>query len=223
MAKIEVISFDLDGTLVDDRFVNSVWFEGIPRLYSAKKGLSFGDATKAVKREYDKVGKEKLEWYDLRHWMKKFGLNVDPQELLGNFKHTINTYPEVPRILDVLKRRGYRLIIVTNAYWEFVRLELKRTNMENYFEKVFSSTSDFGLVKKTANLYEKVCNSIGILPPEMVHVGDDWNFDFHVPRRLGILAFYLDRAGKHEGEFVIHSLEELDGKLEALGVSARAQ
>jgi hypothetical protein len=44
--RIKAISFDLDGILVDYRFVESVWFEGIPRLYSAKKRVSFDDAKK---------------------------------------------------------------------------------------------------------------------------------------------------------------------------------
>jgi putative hydrolase of the HAD superfamily len=103
---------------------------------------------------------------------------------------------------------------VTNAIREFVELELGKAEMKDCFERVFSSTSDFGVVKKTVKLYQRVCDILGVSPQEMIHVGDDWNFDFDVPRRLGILAFHLDRPGKHEGEFVIQSLEELTRKLE---------
>ena len=65
-----LISFDLDGTLTDANFVESVWLEGIPKLYSNKKGVTFNDARKAVKKEYDKVGNEKLKWYDINYWIK---------------------------------------------------------------------------------------------------------------------------------------------------------
>ncbi len=85
--------------------------------------------------------------------------------------------------------------------------------MKNCFERVFSSTSDFGLVKKTVTLYQKICDILKVAPQEMIHIGDDQNFDFEVPRRLGILAFYLDRSGKHEGELTMHSLEEFSEKL----------
>jgi putative hydrolase of the HAD superfamily len=74
MTRIKVISFDLDGTLFDNRFVDSVWLEEIPRLYSVKKRVPIDDARKAVKGEYDKVGKERLEWYDLNYWIRKFDL-----------------------------------------------------------------------------------------------------------------------------------------------------
>jgi len=216
MAKIKVISFDLDGTLINYRFVDSVWFEGIPRLYSVEKGVSLDDARKAVEREYDEVGKERLEWYDLHYWIRRFGLNVDGQELLRRFENRIETYPEAPKVLEQLKRRGSRLVIVTNARREFVELELEKAGIEDYFERIFSSTSDFGMIKKTVNLYQRVCDTLEISPQEMIHVGDDWNFDFDVPRRLGILAFYLDRTGKHKGELIIHSLEELNKKLQRL-------
>jgi len=216
MPRVKVISFDLDGTLIDYGFVDSVWFEGIPQSYSVEKRVSFDDARKAVKKEYDKVGKERIEWYDLHYWISKFGLNVDEQELLKCFEHRIKTYPEVPKVLEELKQKGFKLIIVTNASSEFVGLELRKAMLENYFERVFSSTSDFGLVKKTVNLYQRVCSILEISPQEMIHVGDERNFDFEVPRRLGILAFYLDRTGKCKGKLVIRSLEELNRKLQRL-------
>ncbi len=213
MAKATVISFDLDGTLVDYEFVNSVWFEGIPRLYSLEKKVSFDDALNTVKKEYDKVGKERPEWYDLHYWIGKFNLNVAPRELLRSFQDRIEIYPEVPLVLDELKQRGFRLAIVTNARTEFAELELRKSKMKNYFERVFSSTSDFGLVKKTVNLYQRVCEILEVPPQEMIHIGDDQSFDFEVPRRLGILAFYLDRSGKHKGEWIMHSLDEFSEKL----------
>jgi putative hydrolase of the HAD superfamily len=213
MVRIKVISFDLDGTLTDIRFVDSVWLEGIPRLYSVKNGISFDEAKKTVKREYDKIGRERLEWYDLHHWIEKFSLNVSPRELLASFEHRIRIFPEVPKVLDELEHRGVRLVIVTNARKEFVDAELGKVRIENCFEHVFSSTSEFGLIKKTVNLYRRVCSILEIFPQEMIHVGDDRNFDFNVPRRLGILAFHLDRTSKHKGKFVIHSLEDLNEKL----------
>jgi FMN phosphatase YigB (HAD superfamily) len=46
MVRIEVVSFDLDGTLLDTGFVDSVWLEEIPRLYSVEKRVSVDDAKK---------------------------------------------------------------------------------------------------------------------------------------------------------------------------------
>jgi FMN phosphatase YigB (HAD superfamily) len=58
-----------------------------------------------------------------------------------------------------------------------------------------------------------VCNVCNVFPNEVVHVGDDECFDFDVPSKLGMTAFYLDRTGGHSGEFVVRSLKEFSGKL----------
>jgi len=209
MVNIRVVSFDMDGTITDLSFVDSVWLEGIPRLYAVKNGVSFEDARTYVKREYEKVGRERLEWYDLNYWTENFGLAISPVDVLSYFQHRIKLFPEVNEVLEELKDKGFRLIVVTNARREFVNLELKKTKIGHYFERVFSSTSDFGLIKKKVNLYKKVCSIIGISPSEMVHVGDDRFFDFVIPSKLGIKAFYLDRTGEDSGDLVIHSLKEL--------------
>ncbi len=214
MAEIKVVSFDLDGTLFDSSFADSVWLEEIPRLYSISRGISLVDAKKAVRKEYDEVGNERLEWYDLPHWIRKFDLDVTAKELLKRLKNRIRVYPEVPGVLQKLKQRGFRLIIITNARREFADLELAKAKMEDWFDRVFSSTTDFKMVKKMVETYQRVCNILEVSSREIVHVGDDKNFDFDVPRRLGILAFLLDRTGEMEGEFIIHNLNELNTKLQ---------
>lgn len=193
--------------------MDSVWLEGIPRLYALKYGLAFEDAKSFVTREYGKVGMERLEWYDLNYWVDKLGLDVSPGEILSSFQHRIRVFPEVTEVLEEFRHVGFKLIIVTNARREFADLELEKTKIERYFERVFSATSDFGLIKKTPSLYEKVCSICEVTPNEMIHVGDDQCFDFEVPNKIGIEAFYLDRTGNHSGQSVVHSLMELGQKL----------
>jgi len=210
---MRIASFDLDGTLTDISFVDCVWLEGIPRLYALKHGLGFEDAKEFVTCEYGKVGRERLEWYDLSYWIQKFELDISPKTVLDSFQQRIGVFPEVIEVLKELRRRGLRLIIVTNARREFADLEIEKTKIGPYFEQVFSATSDFGLIKKTSEIYKKVCTICKIAPEEMIHVGDDQRFDFEVPKELGIEAFYLDRTCKHSGQSIIHSLIELTQKL----------
>jgi putative hydrolase of the HAD superfamily len=47
----------------------------------------------------------------------------------------------------------------------------------------------------------------------MVHVGDHYQFDFLVPREVGIQAFYVDRSGQKNGDFILKDLRELEKKL----------
>jgi putative hydrolase of the HAD superfamily len=185
----------------------------MPRQYALKKDIPFDVAKRRVMSEYGKVGKEKLEWYDLSYWIRRFGLDVSPEEILSSFQHRIMVYPEVHDVLEMLREKGFSLIIVTNARREFADLELEKTKILPYFERVFSSTSDFGLIKNAVSVYRKVCSICDVLPDKVVHVGDDRRFDFDVPSKLGIMAFYLDRTGKYSGKSVVSSLKELSRKL----------
>jgi putative hydrolase of the HAD superfamily len=202
------VSFDLDGTLTDMSFADSVWLQGVPQRYAIEKHISFKDALEKVTEEYGRIGKQRLEWYNLSYWMTKFGLSMTPKEMLNSYQHRIRLFPDACQVLQRLKHENFRMIIVTNARREFADLEIANTNIAEYFDHVFSSTSDFGLIKNTVNVYQKVCSICNMSPLEMVHVGDDEFFDCEVPRKLGIAAFYLDRASKNSSGFIVHSLEE---------------
>lgn len=218
MKKIKIVSFDLDGTITDTSFVDSVWLEGIPRLYALEKNLPLEDAKRLVKREYDKIGRERLEWYDPSYWIEKFGLHISPKELLNSFESKIRIFPEVPEVLEEIRARELKQIIVSNARREFVDLEIDKTNIAHYFERIFSATSDFGQIKKSVDIFQEVCKICHITPEEMIHVGDDRLFDFEIPRKLGVPAFYLDRTGQCKEKSAIHNLRELNEKLTAFSL-----
>jgi HAD superfamily hydrolase (TIGR01549 family) len=131
---------------------------------------------------------------------------------MKQFVDKINVYPDVNHILDRLQDR-FQLILTTNAGREFIEVEMEATGLERYFNRIFSATSDFGEVKKTTGFYEQVCEILGVSPHEIIHVGDHYEFDYLVPRRLGIPAFYLDRSGKRSGAFIIQNLRELEERL----------
>jgi HAD superfamily hydrolase (TIGR01549 family) len=213
MQRKVIVSFDLDGTVTDISFADSVWLEGMPHEYALKNSVSFEVAKKKVMSEYCKVGKERLEWYNLSYWIEKLGLDITAEEILGSFKSRIRVFPEVIEVLEGLRDEGFRLIIVTSARREFADFELEKTDIAHYFENVFSTTSDFGLVKNTVEAYRKVCSMCNVSSAEIIHVGDDECFDFTVPRELGITTFYLDRTGEHSGEFVVRNLKEFSEKL----------
>lgn len=202
-----VISFDLDGTLVTDEFSRQVWHKGIPELYAQQYGVGLDEATKLVFQAYDEVGESSIMWYDIRYWLRFFGLDDDFEKLLATFKHLIQPYPEVHDVLSNLKQY-YQLIIISNAAREFLDTEIAESNIASYFSHIFSVTTDFKQVKKTEQSYLTICDSLNITYGEMIHIGDHFDFDYRVPKRLGITSFYLDRNGKKEGAETVMDLHE---------------
>ena len=210
MAKI--ISFDMDGTLVDSEFTDWVWLHGIPKLYAEKTGLPFEKAKHLVVEEYLKVGEGAIEWYDIKYWFQFFQLEQSWKVLMERYVDKISIYPNVNHILERLKDR-FQLVLTSNAGREFIDVEMEATGLRRYFDRIFSATSDFGEVKKTIGFYRQICQILGANPEEIVHIGDHYEFDYLVPRTLGIQAFYLDRSGQHKGDFVISNLEDLKKRL----------
>ena len=129
---------------------------------------------------------------------------------MEKYRSELRVYPEVYEVLDCLKRR-YRLALLSNSAREFIEFALEV--ISNPFEKVFSASSDFHTLKKSTEFYKKACEMLNISPRQMAHVGDHYEFDFLVPKKLGILSFHLDRSGNSSGRWVVRDLREFRSRI----------
>ena len=135
--------------------------------------------------------------------------------LLERYTDKINIYPDVNHLLERLRDK-FALVLTSNAGREFIDVEMEATGLKKYFDRIFSATSDFKKVKKTADFYQQICQVLETRPQEIVHVGDHYEFDYLVPRSLGIHAFYLDRLGEQRGASIISDLRDLEGRLRTI-------
>lgn len=207
MEKIKVISFDVEGTLVTPDFSLAIWYEGVPSLYARRNGISFQEARARVEQEYKKLGDHKIEWYDIKYWFEYFQLG-DYRQLLENYKHRVSYYHETMPILSSLAK-AYPLIVISSTTKEFLPYLL--FEIKQHFARVFSSISDYNQLK-TQSFYLKVCQEMNVLPEEMLHIGDNREFDFTIPRQIGINALHLDRKGKANADSLTN-LWEVEPKL----------
>jgi putative hydrolase of the HAD superfamily len=211
----KILSFDMDGTLINQSFADAVWLKGIPTLYAKKKGIRFQEAKKYILEEYEKIGSGSTKWYDIHYWLKKLNLDYNWKTLLNNYRSKVTLYPEVPEVLDTLRRK-YLLIIISNAAREFLNIELETTGLRHYFCHIFSAVTDFKQTKKQINVYQQICDTLSIESRCMIHVGDDYCFDYLTPRKLGITAFYLNRNHNYHTDnrqYTISNLRELIAKI----------
>jgi HAD superfamily hydrolase (TIGR01549 family) len=217
----QYISFDLDGTLVDLTFTDLVWHQGIPELYAQKAGIDLHEAREQVLQEYRRVGDGALEWYDIAYWFKWLELPGRWEVLLERYASAVSVHAEVHDVLRRLKE-DYSLIVLSNGAREFIEVEMREGGLAGYFDLVVSATSDFGLVKKSPELYQRICKILGVCPQRLVHVGDHWEFDYKVPRGVGITAFYLSRESDRSGPDVIRDLRRLPEVLNGGGYEDRS-
>ena len=131
---------------------------------------------------------------------------------MEQYADRINVYPDAAPLLDRLKER-FKLVLTSNAGREFIEVEMGTTGLDRYFDRIFSATSDFREVKKTPRFYERVCEVMKVRPEEMIHVGDHYEFDYLIPRALGIRAFYLDRSAQKEGASILWDLKRFPERI----------
>jgi HAD superfamily hydrolase (TIGR01493 family) len=207
----KVISFDLDGTLVDIEFGNKVWHEGIGGKFAERYKVEVDLAEEWVHKAYNAIGDRNLVWYDIDYWLRRFNLSVSAAELLDAYADSIRLLPHVREVLDALVGK-YDLVIASNAARLFIEKELDHSGITAYFKRIISATSDYDMVKKDVSFYRKLCSELGVGPDEMVHVGDHPIFDLEVPLQFGIDAYYLNRQREPadvDRERVLHDLREL--------------
>ncbi len=214
---IKAVSFDLDGTLADEKFDNMVWLEELPRLFAEKHKLSFQDAQDKVFSQYYRaqyIEKLKLdEWTDVSYWMERLELG-GWKKLIDNLKKQVFVFPDAVETLQMLHKK-YKLIIISNANDRFLNIKLEAEGLKQYFDFIYSAPSRFGM-RKSKPVFENILQELKLKPEEVVHIGDDHDGDYLTPKEIGIHAFHLLRDRKQQGPQEIQSLTELPGKIEEL-------
>lgn len=192
--KRKIISFDLDGTLVETTYTNWVWEVGVAEIYAQKYGVSLEKATEIIIAEYKRAGDESLIWYDIGYWFDFFNLSASWQEVLDRHREKIALFPEVIEVLEELAHH-YDLMITSNAAREFMEREIAETGIGSYFFTAVSVTSDYRLLKKSPHFFSDLCCDLKAGTDRLIHVGDQLTHDYVAPRACGIEAYLLARNG----------------------------
>lgn len=205
------VSFDLDGTLTSHDFVDGVWDEAVPELVSRKMGVSLETARSMCRQAYDLEGDASANWYRLRYWLKRFGIDdADPQDLLAGFTPRIRLYEDALRTLERLASSGARLVLFSNASREFLDKEIEHAGIEHVFSLVVSLPDDWNMVKAQADSFERLA---GLMGSDVIHVGDHPVYDYEVPRNAGIRAYHVWRGRGERLKDSLDTLDDLEGRI----------
>jgi Predicted hydrolase (HAD superfamily) len=88
----------------------------------------------------------------------------------------------------------YQLVVASGTPIEL--LDYLIEEIKPYFAHIFSSVSHYQRIK-SPEFYLTICQEMGVRPGEVIHIGDNWQFDFLNAKQVGINAFHLDRSGSN--------------------------
>lgn len=208
---VDVVFFDLDGTLVDHR--SAVW-EAIGQVVRAAPNAT-APAEELMALWWTLEARHMGEYLAgqcsfaehhrrrVRSFLPVLGETVPEspglldawiaERYLTAFEESWRCYPDVRPCLEHLTRlpRGPRLAVLTNGDPEQQRAKLARFGLLEYFEAVLTPT-ELGASKPAA--YATACRWMRTDPEQAVNVGDMLESDVKAATRAGLTGIWLDRG-----------------------------
>ena len=105
----------------------------------------------------------------------------------------IRLYPKVLESLDLLRKKGYRLWLLSNAQEVFTRYELRHLGLWDAFDGVYIS-SCFGFRKPDVRFFRSLLEEQQLDPKQCLMIGNDPKTDIAGAKAAGLDTFYMHTA-----------------------------
>ena len=102
----------------------------------------------------------------------------------------IRIYPKVLEALAELRRRGYRLWLLSNAQRIFTAYELRHLGLGEQLDAIYIS-SDFGCRKPDKRFFDALLTQQNLDPAKCLMIGNDRDTDIAGARNAGLATFYM--------------------------------
>lgn len=210
---LKAILFDLDDTLIDWRGFRQDWptfeIQYLRRVFDFVRGAGvllddfdvFVESFRERTREGWRVGRANLLAPNLGaillqtvEALSGVAGKVSVRDCLDAYqwKAVPGTvpFPEVPDMLNLLRQKGVRLAIVTNAYQPmWIRdVEMSDHGLLEFFPDCRISAADVGYLKPHPAIFQAALDGLGVTPPEAVFVGDNPVADIAGAQSAGLQA-----------------------------------
>ena len=208
---IKRLIFDVDGTLINNvNFVlpieNTLKQIGI---YSEKNVDRFLRAINTYESKFSSYNRNDY----LSHFSKYLNVELNNKFINIFFKELKNCIPlnnqTLKNVISELSKK-YELVLLTNYFKESQLNRLNNMGIGEFFLECHGEK----LIKPNKDIYLKACWKNK--PSEFVMIGDNFDLDIKVPKKLGIHTILVD--SKHtlidnKGIVVISFVEEINANL----------
>ena len=164
----ETVLLDMDGTLLDLSFDNWFWREAVPRCLARSRGEPAHEVRAQLFDHFTRK-QGSLDWYCLDYWSAELGLDL--RALKSASSHRIRYLPGARAFLQRARASGKRLVLVTNAHADTLRVKAGVCGLGQFFELCLSS-HEFGLPKEAAEFWPQLRDRLGFDPQRTLFVDD---------------------------------------------------
>jgi putative hydrolase of the HAD superfamily len=126
-----------------------------------------------------------------------------------------NLFPETKEILEELKKRNYKLHIITNGFREVQKDKINNTGLSQFITNVFIS-EEIKSPKPSREIFEWSVKSSNAKKKESLMIGDSWESDIIGAKKFGIDQVFfnpdrikIDYQEYDKPTYTIYKLNEL--------------
>ncbi|NWG10319.1 HAD family hydrolase [Candidatus Bathyarchaeota archaeon] len=150
----------------------------------------------------------------IMHALKSFGLKpqmtrsiVEKAVDKGLATRRTRWYADVPHTLSLLRRKGYKLGLISNTHWRYP--ESFRNEVERIFE-VITLSYEHGYAKPHPSIFLATLKKLQACPNRCLHAGDDHIADIEGAKGVGMkTAFIRRKAQMATADMNLEQLNEL--------------
>lgn len=182
---IDTVILDLDGTLLDLHFDQTVWNSLLPQRFADAFDCSIEEAKQEVAKCL-RAAQGTLAWYCLDHWTERLGIDLANLEI--ELAHLVRPRPGAIWFLQTLATAGRRLILATNAHPSSMRRKFRLTGIDHYFDSIGCS-HDYGICKEDPAFWPAFTDDLAIEPARTLLI-DDNHAVLRAAAQFGIATVY---------------------------------
>ena len=213
---IKAVVFDLDDTLYPEIDYVKSGFAVVAR--DAKDKLGIENANEILMRLFSE---NTCGVFDRFVSENKLDSDISARfiELYRNHIPNITLSNETKNALAKLRKKGYKLGIITDGRPQGQRNKILSLGLENMVDKIII-TDELGGVeyrKPNPKAFEIMCDALGVSSDEMIYVGDNPRKDFAIKKYLPITTVQIVKAekGLYNNEAFLYDIES-DIKIKAV-------
>ncbi|MDD5491134.1 MAG: HAD family hydrolase [bacterium] len=196
--QIKAIIFDLDDTLYPQREYTRQCLLGTVKYLAKQTGRKPELIAKALNEVLEKKGIEYKRIYN--DAFKKLHLPdvcFIPRavKIFWQVKPNLKLFSGTLAVLTTLKKRGYRLGLITDGYPEVQRYKIRNLGLNRIFVRIiYTDLLGFGCRKPSPMPYELMAKSLRLVPSECVYIGNDPRRDFKGAREVGMKTIRIKQG-----------------------------
>ncbi len=168
-SQIDTVLLDMDGTLIDLNFDNTLWNSHLPEVYAQANKISTEQARELL-FSHMRLNARTIKFYCLDYWAEFTQLDILQlhRDVAGLLRYRDGT----EAFLQWLQTQPSRVLMTTNAHRDSVAIKDSHLDLLSYFDAVISS-HDYQQVKETQEFWHTLIDNQSIDAKRAVFIDDN--------------------------------------------------